>query len=74
MGKKKNPVIQTAEQRGYEKGFKVGNDHGRGQAIAFFLDWLERLEVVRGIGPKTAKKIQDEFMKKYGEGDKHEAE
>lgn len=74
MRKKKNPVIQTAEQRGYEKGFKVGNEHGRGQSIAFILDWFERLENVHGIGPKTAKKIQDEFLKKYGEGDNHEAE
>jgi hypothetical protein len=60
--KKPNPVIQMAEQRGFEKGLAAGRD----QAINFFVDWFSKLEEVPGIGPKTSERIRNEFLRKYG--------
>lgn len=62
----RNPVIQKAEDRGYKKGFAAGEERGRGQAIAFIIDWFEKLDSVPGIGTRTTERISNEFLKKYG--------
>lgn len=60
--KKRNPVIDQAEQRGYEKGLVIGREAGRAQAINFIVDWFDNLDSIPGIGPKTAEKIRTEFI------------
>lgn len=60
--KKSNPVIDQAEQRGFEKGLAAGRD----QTINFIVDWFSKLEEVPGIGTKTAQKVRDKFLEKYG--------
>jgi predicted flap endonuclease-1-like 5' DNA nuclease len=53
-----------AEQKAAAR--KEGEEIGQGRAIAFFLDWLENVEQIPGIGPKTAEKLQKHFIKQYG--------
>lgn len=60
--RKRNPIIDQAEQRGFEKGVAAGRD----QTINFIVEWFSKLEDVPGIGPKTAERIRNEFLRKYG--------
>jgi ERCC4-type nuclease len=65
--KKRNPVIEQAKNEAYSQGFKIGLEHGRGQTTAFFLDWMDKLQEVPGIGSKTASKIANHFLAQYGD-------
>lgn len=64
--KKRNPIIEQAELRGFEKGVAIGVERGRAQSINFMIDWIDKLEQTPGIGPKTAERIRKDFITKYG--------
>lgn len=66
MGKKKNPVIEKAREEAYNQGFRIGLEHGRGHTTAFFLEWIEKLTEIPGIGEKRAHSIANHFLAQYG--------
>lgn len=77
-----NPVIEKAKKEAYEAGLKVGYRHGYAsgevggvnKAIAFFMDKLDGLEKVKGIGPKIVTKIKTQIGDHYFAGDENETD
>jgi flagellar biosynthesis/type III secretory pathway protein FliH len=71
---KVNPVIEKARKEAYEAGFKnglaAGEVSGINKAIGFFMDKLDGLETVKGIGPKAIDKIKKQIGEQYFTGEK----
>lgn len=65
--KKRNPQIEAAYEQGKKEGFQLGIENGRGQATMFFLDYMDKLTEIPGIGRVTAHKIGNHFLQHYGE-------
>jgi hypothetical protein len=69
MSKRKNPVIEKAFENGKKEGYLLGLTHGEDKGIRktvnFFVDKLEGLPEVPGIGPKTLKKIKRLIGEQY---------
>lgn len=62
--KQKNPQILLAFNKGYSAGAKEQRDSDIDHLVAT----LENLEQVPGIGEKTAWKVREYFMQRFGGG------
>lgn len=61
-----NPKLMEAWQKGYDRGFAEGVKAQREKDIESTVTLLEGLENISGIGEKTAWKIREHVMKKFG--------
>jgi hypothetical protein len=55
-----------AEKLVYDRGFNAGAKEQRESDINCLIDLLEGLEEWQGIGDKTAAKIREHFLSKFG--------
>ncbi|WP_245640266.1 hypothetical protein [Neobacillus massiliamazoniensis] len=52
--------------RAYNRGFEIGAKQQRESDIKCLIDLLDRVEEIHGIGEKTADKIREMFLIRFG--------
>jgi hypothetical protein len=72
--KKKNPLLQKKWWDGYNQGFGSGFEEARDTAVAHFATRLDRIGLLKGIGPKTMQKIIQEMERPLSPEENKQAE
>lgn len=63
--------LQLAESLIFNRGFTAGAKEQRETDIQQLVDLLETLEEIPGIGGKTAWKVREMFLSRFGKEEKH---